>query len=82
MEWKTLRPQSEEDLESTSAGLKSAVEHHRPDATDQERCEGEHQCGGDTARRSVARAVIAKKPEGTWTAKGSRESSPGQRAHR
>ena len=62
MEQKTLRPQSEEQLGSTSAGLKSAVEHHRPNATDRERCEGERQCGGDTDRRSFARAVIAREP--------------------
>ena len=29
MEYKTLRPQSEEQPGSTSAGLKSAVKHHR-----------------------------------------------------
>ena len=52
VELKTLRPQSEEQLGSTSAGLKATVEHHRPNATDRERCEGERKCGGDTDRTS------------------------------
>ena len=43
-------------------------EHHRPDVTDRERCEGVRKCGGDTDRRGVARAAIAREPEGTWTA--------------
>ena len=62
MEEKTLRPQSEDQLGVTLAGWKSAVKHHRPNATDRERCEGERQCGGDTDRTSVTRAVIAKGP--------------------
>ena len=57
----------------------SAVEHHRPNDTDRERCKGEHQCGGDIDRRTAARAGIARKYEGTWTVGGSREGSPGQR---
>ena len=61
---------------------RSAVEYHRPDATDRRRCEGERQCGGNTDRRSVPRAVIAKELIGTRTAGGSREGSPGQRTAR
>ena len=60
----------------------SAIEHHRPNASDRECCKGERQCGGGTGWRSAARADIARKPEGTWTVEGSREGSPGQRAHR
>ena len=52
VELKTLRPQSGEQLGSTSAGLKAAVEHLRPNATDRERCEGERKCEGDTDRTS------------------------------
>ena len=52
VELKTLRPQSEEQLGSTSAGSKATVEHHRPNATNRERCEGERKCGGDTDRTS------------------------------
>ena len=62
VEYKTVRPHSEEQLGSTSEGLTSAVEHHRPNAINRERCEGERQCGGDTDRRSAARAGIATKP--------------------
>ena len=47
--------------------LKSTIERHRPNTTDRDRCEGERQCGGDTDRRSTARAGIAKKP-GLWEA--------------
>ncbi|CAN0147880.1 unnamed protein product, partial [Ascophyllum nodosum] len=54
-------------------GCTSAEEHHRPDATDRERCERKRQRGGDTDRRSVARAVIVREPEGTWTAVGNPE---------
>ena len=46
----------------TSTGLKRAVEHHRPNDTNRERCEGERQCGEDTDRRSVTKAIIAREP--------------------
>ena len=62
VEYKTLRPQSEEQLGNASAGLESAVEHHRPDANNRERCKGERQYGGDTDRRSDARAVLTREP--------------------
>ena len=59
-------------------GCTSAGEHHRPDATDRERCEGEHQYGGDTDRRSTARVVIARESEATLIAGGSHEGSLGR----
>ena len=42
-----------------SEGCTSAVEHHRPNTTDREHCEGERQSGGNTDRRSVTKAIIA-----------------------
>ena len=48
----------------------SAVEHHRPNATDRERCEGERQCGGDTDRRSAAEPMSpgTLREPGLWKA--------------
>ena len=59
--------------------MKSAVKHRRSDATDREHCKVEdHQYGGNTCQRSVAKAVIAREPEGTWTAESSHEGSLGR----
>ena len=76
--WKRLRSQSEEQLGDISAiFLKECCRAHRPDANDRERCKGERQTpiGG----RNVARAAIAREPEGTWTTGGRLEDGSLQR---
>ena len=40
--------------------LDSAVENHRQNVTNRERCEGERQCGEGSDRRSATRAGIAR----------------------
>ena len=57
----------------------SAIEHNRPNATDQERSEGERQCREDNDRRSVTRAVIAREPELCEVAARAVLESPGPR---
>ena len=76
MEWNkndsTTQP-VEGQLDRTTAGLRSAVKRNRLNATNRECCEGKYQCGGDTNRRSAARAGIDREPERTWAVGGSRE---------
>ena len=70
---KRLRPQSDEQLENTSAVLKECC-INRPDANGRERCKGERQCGEKNDRRNASRYC-----EGTWTTGGRLESCFGQR---
>ena len=54
--WKRVRPQSEGQLGRTLAFfIKESCRTRRPDANDQERCQGERQCGEVTDRRKERR---------------------------
>ena len=73
VELKTLRPQSEEQLGSTSAGLKATVEHHRPNATDRDAAKESASAEETPIGRHESRYRLE-----TWTFEGSSED-PGQR---